>query len=273
MRELDLAHVSIDDSEHAGLVLRGDAAFASGAIDLNIHATHAGAPLVLEDVDALGSIPTGRYTGNARDEIDVAPTDAGSTVHTSQTWRDLAVPYVFAGNRSVRVEGATLTIAPGVSIHFGANDELRVGETAPAALHLEATSASVQLRAEHDPWRGIRLGAHTDAAITRLHGLVLAGANGITTRDPVCVNALVHTAVFEITFVPDRDLFENLRVEHLPGDTALVARQWIGEPRTLFDSPNRLSMTNDAVFCVQTAIRETNGACPRRPQCEGIATN
>jgi hypothetical protein len=275
MGELDLAHVIVEDARRAGVLLDTGARFANGASDLVVRGTHEGPAVIVRSAEALGSLPNGHFTGNARDEIDVAPTTGDTFVRTSQTWRDVGVPYVVAPNVVVHVEGAgvALVLAPHVTVRFGTGDELRVGEVSDAALSIDAATDPVRFTAADGAWGGIVLGARTDAARTRMHGLVIDGAAGVTPRESLCAPAGIDRAVVQVAFLPDSDLLENLRFEHVPNRAALIARQWIGESRDLVDRPRRVSVTNVADFCVQTAIHETSGACPRHARCEVLPSN
>jgi hypothetical protein len=119
-------HVTIKDSLGYGAVVDRAAAFAEGSTDLVIVGAGKGDaerpfPIRIGE-GAIHTLPKGAYTGNGVDEILIFE-DAvvpGSGLREDALMRDLGVPYrVGQGtNKQMRVEEATLTIEPGVTLRF-----------------------------------------------------------------------------------------------------------------------------------------------------------
>lgn len=127
---IHVEHVSIRNSAGNGITLRGWAQFTAASEDLTI--TGAGFdrpdhPFPLRvTTNAIAQIPSGDYTGNARDEIQVGGQDPHSGVELDDAFHDRGVPYYVGGNGAfgvITVRGdngvvASLTIDPGVTIKF-----------------------------------------------------------------------------------------------------------------------------------------------------------
>ncbi|MEO7793528.1 MAG: hypothetical protein ABIV06_02055 [Thermoanaerobaculia bacterium] len=140
-----LDHVKITGSAGYGVYLASKAEFAAGSRDLVISgagATSATAPFPMRlSLNAVGSVPTGTYTGNASDFLQVE----GGTVTSDATFHDRGVPYQIGSAGAtfgvLEVDGgaslATLTIEAGVEMRFyslGSNvGGLFVGPSSPSA--------------------------------------------------------------------------------------------------------------------------------------------
>ncbi|HEX5749452.1 MAG TPA: hypothetical protein VFZ09_24705 [Archangium sp.] len=117
-----MEHVTIQGSTSPGAVLAGTTGFAEGSTKLTITASGSQAlpePLALNP-NALGTVPSGRYTGNRPDAISVSSEVASSSVYylgQDATLRDVGVPYRMDG---LTVGGAgaqaTLTVEAGVEV-------------------------------------------------------------------------------------------------------------------------------------------------------------
>ncbi|MEO8195480.1 MAG: hypothetical protein ABI689_02030, partial [Thermoanaerobaculia bacterium] len=121
-----LDHVKITGSGGYGVYLTAKAELAAGSRDLVISgagATSATAPFPMRlSVNAAGSVPTGAYTGNASDFLQVE----GGTLAGDTTFHDRGVPYQIGSAGAtfgvLQVDGgaslATLTIEAGVEMRF-----------------------------------------------------------------------------------------------------------------------------------------------------------
>ena len=129
-RNLRTVAVAVEDSEGLGVNLQGYAAFTEDSADLVIRGSGQAPSPTSATTDypiaiappALQSIPSGTYTGNATDAIEVL---ASLAIATDETFRARGVPYHIDGSFSMApmatmAEGglATLTIEAGVTITF-----------------------------------------------------------------------------------------------------------------------------------------------------------
>lgn len=138
-RPLLVDHVTIRDSIGAGVLLQWAAAFAEGSTDLTITETGSDEnpyPIRMGE-QAIGSVPTGEYTGNRKDELLIVDEGANQVGGLQQdaTLRDRGVPYHFgdwtnahffigAGGKDAPL--TTLTIEAGVTIRFEPNSFLEI---------------------------------------------------------------------------------------------------------------------------------------------------
>lgn len=200
-------NVTVEDSAGYGIFMRRYAAFAPGSENLTIRG--AGADLVQQaprplriDVMAAGTIPTGTYTGNAVDEIELDPE---LEVVQDTTIPNRGVPYLVGGGGGITVARQVddpgpvpvLTIEPGVTLRFPNvpnSSALTVGGNAnpprPGSLVAMGTAEApiVFTSAEPEPapgdWIGIMLpaGAGTPDSEVRLDHVEIAYAgaeNGV----------------------------------------------------------------------------------------------
>lgn len=133
-RDLFVDNVTISNSLGAGAVVERLAGFAEGSKDLTI--TGSGSdehPYPLEVSEhAIGTIPTGKYTGNRVDEILINPLER---LQEDATMRKLGVPYrigdspvdhftIGAGDQGETL--TTLTIEPGVTVKMHPSTAFKV---------------------------------------------------------------------------------------------------------------------------------------------------
>lgn len=104
--------VTVRHSKGVGVLLSNSGGFADGSSGLTVTGSGAGDARnpepVATEASGLGLIPSGAYTGNARDEIRVA---TGGLLHDA-TVKNLGVPYRLAG-----IPGTRLTIRGVDSAH------------------------------------------------------------------------------------------------------------------------------------------------------------
>jgi len=132
-------NVTIEGSRGAGVRMDTGAAFAPGSKALTIKGSGTDDPQHPYPIElgesAVGSVPEGTYTGNAKDEILIAPetVDAGGGFQVDTTMRSYGVPW-HVGNSADKDDlsigngnrDAILTIEPGVKIVFEKGAALRI---------------------------------------------------------------------------------------------------------------------------------------------------
>lgn len=128
-----LDNVTIELSAGYGVSFEDDAGFGAGSTDLTI--SEANVPVKL-DADQVGTLPTGTYTGNTTDRVMVTDGD----ITASQTWPDPGVPYAVLHTIWIDGTGApVLTLAPGTTLLFAAEEALHVGWNDGGGLVAEGT--------------------------------------------------------------------------------------------------------------------------------------
>jgi hypothetical protein len=126
-RLIGVDHVTIKDSGGYGVALRGYTAFTVGSAELTV--TNSGKVStqypypVRMDLNTTGSLPSGNYTGNQTDGIQLIGESPKYQVEIDDVIRDRGVPCRMGGNGAageLRVGAVgslpTLTIEPGVTI-------------------------------------------------------------------------------------------------------------------------------------------------------------
>lgn len=220
-RGLFVDHVTITDSAGPAIVLDQRFAFAEGSASLTI--TGAGNapgtyPIRLDE-HAVGTLPTGSYTGNAVDAILIDPRHA---LAEDAVWRDRGVPYhvgdapndhLTIGHGSPGTPPTTLTVEPGVTLAFHPGIAMRIEAAtgsfiATGALVAEGTATSPVVftssaaRPQAGDWVGLWFGGIVSETTSLRHtriehsgadcGCVLVSCHAVTdyegaiimTRDP-----------------------------------------------------------------------------------------
>lgn len=147
-RGLFVDHVTIAGSAGPGIVLDQRFAFADGSESLTIEGAGnaPGTYPVRLDEHAVGTLPSGSYTGNAVDAILIDPRHA---LAEDAVWRDRGVPYhvgdapndhLTIGHGPQGSPPTTLVVEPGVTLAFHPGIALRI-ESATGAF--PATGALV----------------------------------------------------------------------------------------------------------------------------------
>lgn len=180
-------HVTITQSRGTGVSFAGAAAFMPGSRDLTISGSGGeenAFPLTVSE-HALGSVPSGSYTGNRSDEILIDPVGtgvAGEGIVFDQVLRDYGVPYrvgrwsgdsLLVGGREGSL--ATLTIEAGVVLKFEPRTALKVQSTttalpSTAALRAMGTAERPVVFTSAAPmpspgdWRGLWFGGRPQAS-------------------------------------------------------------------------------------------------------------
>jgi hypothetical protein len=130
-------------------------------------------PALATFADAVGSLGTGNtFDKDAHIEV------TGGKITRSQTWLPQGVAYEITNEVSVD-DKQTLTLAPGVELAFGADQQLSIGYSSDGTLKAVGTKDQpIKLHATRDDvaWKGLWLYGH--ALGSELANLQLAGTSG-----------------------------------------------------------------------------------------------
>lgn len=269
-------HVTLAGSGSLGVWLREGGSFAPGSTDLTISGG-AGFP-VLAWTNAAGTLPTGKYTGNATDEIFLAAMDTRDAIGADMTLFNRGVPYRVGGDTggtSLRV-GVTktsahvLTIEPGVTMRFAKGTRLLLDADAnepTGALAAEGTAAApiVFTSAEATPaagdWPGIHFAGRPDARnkISNATISYAGGTSGISSfgcPSPPAKDFSNTGAVIIYGDKPAGAFVTNTRIENSAGDG--IVRGWTGDEIDFIASNTFTGIAH----CNQTSPKPTTGTCP-----------
>lgn len=180
----DLRDVTVRSYVHWGVALSGRGRLAATSRDLTVTAGEGEGTFTVADVEAVESIPSGRYTGNAHDDIRVEGRQR--RIARSTTWRALGPRYQLRSPLHIEVGGdarPVWTLAPGVELALAAEVEIDVGYDAPGALVADGGSPEtpVIFRAS-DPspgapsWTGIFFGPRAEVSASRVRHARIEGA-------------------------------------------------------------------------------------------------
>ncbi len=209
---LRLRSVQLRDSAGYGISLGGTAGFSDDSQDVSISRSGASpmvegardgrAPLWIR-TPSVQTVPSGTYTGNARDEIDV---ESAQAVVEGERFQARGVPYRVMTTIIVRpaepTQTATLTIDPGVTLRFINNRG--AGNPGDLALHIgdrgrtpaepllariiaDGTAEQpIRLESAESPpvagdWAGVQHGPSTAGNIVRNVTIAHAGGESSTT--------------------------------------------------------------------------------------------
>ena len=273
--------VAIKHSGGLGAFLDTQAAFADGSTDLTITSSGNATdprPVGME-FRALGSLPSGSYTGNLKDEIWV---DSDGYVTTSVTMHQVGVPYwIYAQHDNqptiAQVNAGqpapVLTIEAGVRLRMAPATELVVGFGqdvntlgSPASMIAIGTAAQpiVFTSAANVPapgdWVGIHFGGTGGPPNQVDHASIeYAGGDPLINGFSCTPGPSQNSAVLIYSWKPGQEFITNSAILHSSGHGIL--RGWVdGGPDFL---PTN---TFDVAGCKQTLPRQTGG-CPASPPC------
>ncbi|NOK33046.1 hypothetical protein HMI49_07535 [Corallococcus exercitus] len=274
-RPLFVDHVTIEDSSGPGIVINGTAGFAEGSTALTI--TRSGSesrpqPLAINP-NALGTLPSGTYTGNREDAIFVGPSIASATISYlggNATVRNLGVPYhlegLTVGNHDT---AATLTIEAGAELRFDPGSRLLVYDGKSALIAAGTPTAPVVFTsAKATPaagdWAGIRFEGTNPA--DRLEFIRVRYAGGPCLCSGYGCNYLpgsfdVSSAIL-LFAEPGRSFVAGSSIEDSAGHGIL--RGWNGSAAVDFFGSNTFARV---AGCMQTTPRDADGRCPNDPPC------
>jgi len=286
---LRLDHVTVSGSLGTGVSMTRGAAFAAGSQALVVKGSGNGlatAPYPVEiEEHALDSMPTGTFTGNAKDEILVDPRGgrtAGTGLLADTTIHDRGVPYHVgrSDQTSLNIGGraddklVTLTIEPGVVLRFSKGSALKVQhftnlEPSTAAIRALGTAAKpiVFTSASDAPaagdWRGLWFGGVPDASDKLDHVRIEYAGYDCGCILNTCSAITQHEAAVILTAQPAGPFITNTVFSNVAGhgitqgfDGAFVDYR----PTNVFEGVSG---------CAQTRPRNTNTSCPNpKPSCE-----
>ena len=275
LRPIFVDHVSIQGSSSPGVWLAGTTGFAEGSTELTITGSGSQAvpePLALNP-NALGTVPSGRYTGNRSDAIFVSSSVASSSISylgQNATVRELGVPYRVEGLRVGNHDAqATLTVEAGVELRFMQAQALEIYDARSALIAAGTSARPVVLtsaRATPAPgdWVGVRFGGLN--AQDSLENVRVLYAGGACQCSGYGCNYLqgsfdVSSAILMFT-EPSRAFITGARIEHSAGHGIL--RGWNGSAGVSFLGSNTFA---DVAGCTETLPRDQDGRCPTDPPC------
>jgi hypothetical protein len=280
-------HVTIDGAPKFGVRLDPGALFMPDSMDLTVKG--AGEFPVISYPSGVGSLPSGTYTGNARDEILIV---AGN-VERDATWRDLGVPYhvgrIGSRNTSLRVAMLNGTPAPGTApvLSIEAGVELRFEPAAimevehftgsfPASGALRvlgSTERPVLFTSSASPpapgdWGGIWFGGVPDARNLIDHARIeyaggVLGAQNHSCDNPVAPPAQRNRdqAAVLVMGPPSSGFVQNTRIVHSAGNG--IQRGYFGAPVDFLAS----NTFENVAWCQESYPRPPMGSCPVEVPC------
>lgn len=270
-------HVTIDGSASNGLVLRDNAGFAAGSNSLVVKG--AGAHPMSIWARAVGGIPTGAYTGNAKDQILLPVTSNNEAITETTTLHERGVPYLVGHATSggdLRVDvpagmpAVTLTIEPGVTMRFKKAGIFRIAvasSTDPARGSLVAVGTAAKpivfTSDEAAPaagdWLGLRFG-DVPTATNKLDHVRVEHAGGTSSSgSSSCPDNAenLNDAAIRMTGTPPAQFITNTTI--LDSLTNGIDRGYNSAVKLDFLPTN--TFTNVAL-CKQTFPRDDNPGCP-----------
>jgi hypothetical protein len=277
-------HVNVRGSQSNGIVLRDGAGFALGSSDLTV--TESLQFPVNIWSRAVGGLPTGKYTGNATDEILLPATASYEGVAESTTIHDRGVPYrvghpTSLGTLHVDVlpsvsTPTVLTIEPGVVLRFKKGGIMNITSavgTSPALGSLvaigTATKPIIFTSAEPVPapgdWLGIWYGLIPNAVNrTDFARIEYAGGASSSGSDACNVPPLgkQNDAAIRIFGVPAGQFVTHTTIVSSAANG--IDRGWRNDSKPSFLQTNTFI---SIARCTETYPRDTNGACPMPPPC------
>ena len=285
-RPIGVDHVTITDAAGYGVALRGFTAFTVGSAELTITNSGKVSPTypypVRMDLNTTGSLPSGQYTGNQVDEIQLIGEAPKYAVEIDDVIHDRGVPYRMGGNGAagelrVGLMGGlpTLTIEPGVTIRIdsanatgrvyvgvgGATGQLVAVGTATKPITFTTSAAAPTTGA----WIGvdfaspIATGSRMDHTVIEYAGAP-GGASGYACL-PMSLNR--DDAALRLFSEPRAGIFQNSTIRHSLGHAILSA--WVGAQVDLKTS----NTFEDIAGCSQVIPKAPpNGTCPAMPMCQ-----
>jgi len=271
---LDLQDVTVQRGSTYGVLLDLGATFSPTSKNLTI-TDQPTAPMRIgfRNIDA---VPTGKYTGNGHDVIEVDPDVTGlirsATVHP----RD--VPYLMGlqddnGHFAVGLDtgaAGTLTIEPGVTMQFRPHNPLEIYKTGTLVARGTAADPIVFTSGEATPaagdWSGIQFIDVPSAASVIDHAVVEYAGDNYQSLGATCnVSASGGSSSYgAIAFAerPATALVTNTLIAHSLHNG--IDRVWTGSPLD-FTPTNTFT---DNAECKQSYPVPSTGACPDPVPCD-----
>jgi hypothetical protein len=278
-------HVLVRDSKSGGIVIRDGAGFAPGSTDLTVTGSLQYPVNIWSR--AVGSLPSGKYIGNATDEILLPAVSGNETISESTTMHDRGVPYRVGHPTSLatlRVDvvpngktPVTLTIEPGVVLRFkkgGVMNIVSAVGTSPALGSLVAIGTAARpiifTSAEPSPaagdWLGIWYGLQP-SAVNRTDYARIEYAGGLSSSGSDACNPVPigkqNDAAIRIFGVPAQGQFVTNTTIYFSAVNG-IDRGWRNDFKPSFLPTNTFIGIGK---CTETYPKDTNGACPLTPPC------
>jgi hypothetical protein len=273
-------HVTVKGSQSLGIWVRAAGGFAPGSKDLSITGG-ASYPLSIWG-SAVGTLPSGTYTGNDVDEIILPAEGVRDDITKDTTLADRGVPYRVGGptggkTLAVGKVGAAplLTIEPGVTLRFDKEVRFLLDEgsgTAIGALRAEGTAekpitfTSAAATPAAGDWVGIVVEGTPDPRNKIAYAKIsyAGGSAQISSFDcqsPLNPGFSNEGAILIVGGKPATAFVTNTTIENSAGDG--IVRGWTGDPVELLATN---TFTNVA-RCNQTFPKPLVGACPVPAPC------
>lgn len=278
-------HVTIRGSGKYGMVLEGRASFADGSQNLVV--SGSGDMALRVNAPALGTIPTGTFTGNTVDAIRLFGSGSYERVDADVTLHDRGVPYVVGGDgefSELFVQGKdgtapVLTIEAGVVLKFGKGSggvfvETTQSDTpARAALRVLGTAAKPVVFTSNEAtpaagdWVGIFFNGIPNAQTKIDYARVeYAGADsqrtGFSCGTPGAPSAGANEAAIAIFGQPSSAFVTNTVITNSAVNG--IERAWTGTPVDFLATNTFTSVA----YCRQTYPRPSAGSCPVPAPCD-----
>jgi hypothetical protein len=274
-RLLFVDHVTINGSSSPGVVLAGTTGFAEGSTELTITASGSQAlpePVALNP-NALGTLPSGHYTGNRSDALFVSPSVASSSVFylgQDATLRELGVGYRVDGLQVGNPDSqATLTVEPGVQLRFMPAKTLLVYDgRSTLVARGSALKPVVFTSAKPTPapgdWTGVRFeGLNANDVLDNVQVLYAGGDCQCSSYGCNYLEGSFSVASAILLFQqPPSSFVTHSRIEHSAGHGVL--RGWSGSEAVSFLGSNTFT---DVAGCTESTPRDMDGRCAANPPC------
>jgi hypothetical protein len=282
-------NVTIKKSRGTGVYLQRRSQFITGSKDLTV--TESGddeAPYPLEISEhAIDSLPTGKYTGNKKDEILIrseGDSGAGTGLVEDATLHERGVPYHIGDSESDSLvigssdenQNTTLTIEPGVVMKFEPKTAFMVQlytteKPANAVVKAQGTADKPIVFTSASPtpkagdWRGLWFGGIPQEANVLDHVRIEYAGYDCGCALNTCSNIESSEGAVLFSMQPSKAFITNTTFKEIEGHG--IMEGFIG---TLVDF--RPTNTFEGVTgCVQTLPSHPTNECPDpRPACDGM---
>ncbi len=282
---LHVDDVEIIGSLSQGVYVNGPIGFDASSRNLRVHGSASFPVHVYARV--IGSVPTGVYTGNARDAIAISGT--GGAVVDAQTMRARGVPYHVGstgqdGGRmdvdsQVAGQVAVLTIEPGVTIQFPPGGVFNVGPTSGTAaargalIAIGGTDPADKIvftsdqgaAAKAGDWLGMAFGGAVDTRSVMQNVRVEFAGRTSTTGSNSCPYPLtngINDAAIRVFGPPLTQFITGTEIRSSQHNG--IDRGWRADLQPDFLAGNTFTAV---AGCKQTVPRTAPGVCPPTPPC------
>lgn len=276
-------HVTIAGSKSNGLYLAEGAGFGPDSRDLTVTGAAQFAMSIWPR--AVGTVPSGRYTGNAIDEIVLPGIGGAAAVQENVFMRNRGVPYRIGDTRTpgfLNIERQsvppspmgvpTLTIEPGVKIRVKKEGHIAVqrfvsDEPAQGALVVLGSPVAPVVFTSAEPapaagdWLGIWFGG-IPADNNQILFAQIEYAGGYSQGGSDACNAGMNDAAIRIFGVPSGSFVNYSTIVNSAGHG--IDRGWRSSHKPDFIPNNTFT---SIAGCKQSYPRDTDGSCPKPAPC------